>query len=142
MSFTSSNVFVDNIWSKISNRTWLASEPVMGSQIVFLTNKFGEKKAIFQLHGSGCYVIKTEIYNVEINGNFIILTSAEKLLIDTASNLSLGYYYSEIDDRLTGIASNINYHVDSEEPIIYKLCNKKVNVDSLRNDTITFRNFK
>lgn len=138
---TVSNSFVDDIWSKIENKTWFSQDPILGSQIVFLKNKFDEKKAIIQLHGSGCIVISTIIYDVEINNNIIELTFSESTQNENKENQILKFQYSDQNKQLNEIEGKLSYKIISEEPLIYKLCAKKVDIEALKNDTITMNNF-
>ena len=138
---TLSYTYTDDTWSKIENKTWFSIEPGMGSQIVFLKNKFDEKKAIFQFHGSGCVVIATIIYDVEINNKIIKLTVSESVHNENIENQVLEFEYSDQNKQLNAIEAKLNYKIFSEEPLVYKLCAQKVDIEALKNDTITKNNF-
>lgn len=139
---TLSNSYIQDTWGKIENKTWYSPKPTFGSQIVFLKNKFDEKKAIFQLHGSGCYVIATQIYDVEINDNLIKLTSDDPDEVNKGENQLLVFQYSDQNKQINEIEGKLIYKIFSEEPLIYKLCATKVDVETLKNDTITMNNFR
>ena len=138
---TSSN-FAEDTWENIENKTCFSlQDGIFGAQIVFLNNKFNEHKAIFQLSGSGCYVISTTIYDVDIKNDTIRLKPS---FLKTNYNSELEnkiFILLKDDNILQSIKGDIKYHISSEEPIIYKLCNQKVNIESLKNDTITYENF-
>ena len=141
MLLTSSN-FADDIWSKIENKTWVSKEiGAYGAQIVFLNNKFGEKRAIFQLQGSGCYVIATEVFNVDIINDTIKLENSDSILDNSSGLNSSIFIFSDEENILLDVTDTSKYYIISEEPLLYKLCSKKVDIEALKNDTITINNF-
>jgi len=138
---TSSN-FINDTWSKIENKTWVSQKAgIYGAQIVFLKNKFGEKKAIFQLQGSGCYVISTKVFNVAVIKDTIELVCSDSKLVNSGVSIKELFIFSDEEKMLQNVTDSSKYYITSDEPLVYKLCSKKVDIETLRNDTITLNNF-
>jgi hypothetical protein len=68
-----------NSWDSIKDKTWIFMRDFQSNQYVFYETINGLKKAIFQVNGSGRCAILSLIYDVELNGDTIILKNELKL---------------------------------------------------------------
>ena len=59
----------------ILNKTWFSENGFAGHQYVFYRIEGGDIKVIKQIHGSGVCIIKSEIYDVELKGDSLILSN-------------------------------------------------------------------
>ena len=133
----------NNTWKKIENKTWFSlQDGIFGAQIVFLKNKFNEKKAILQLYGSGCIVISTFIFDVDIKNDSINLKSSYPVASDTITFGNNTFIYSNEDDMFRTTDEKIKYYIRFHKPHVYKLCYQEVNIEELKSDTITMNDFR
>jgi hypothetical protein len=68
-----------NTWNSIKDKTWIAKKDFPTNQYVFFETTNGLKKAVFQINGSGRCAVLSLIYDVEMNGDTIILKNELKL---------------------------------------------------------------
>ncbi len=73
-TFTIANV------DTILNKTWFSESGIAGHQYVFFQAESGKFKAIKQILGSGICLIKSEIYDLEIKEDSLILDNGRDLI--------------------------------------------------------------
>lgn len=82
-----------DVWQRIADKTWITFDHTdLGRQLVFIQDADGNKKAISQQYGSGCYVVSTVISAVSMRGDSIQLSGGK----DGSSYL----YFNENDSTL------------------------------------------
>lgn len=114
VTLTSSNI-TPKTWNYITGRTWFSRNGFAGEQIVFFESVNGLKRAIRQIHGSGVYIVATEIYDVEVIQDTI-------LLIFCPSNQKIRHIkliYNETEFTLSANSDSLTYKISSDKPIIY-----------------------
>lgn len=133
MSFQILPVFGSDIFEKISNKTWFEESGFAGVSIVFMKIESGQIKAIRQINGSGVPVIATEIYDVEIRQDTILLLNSSN---GKTKKKSKNDFYT-YNDRQGLIRNGKQLRILFEEPIIYvwtekrKIIDTRVNVNKL-----------
>lgn len=133
MSFQMLTVFGNDIFVKISNKTWFEENGFAGVSIVFLKTESGQIKAIRQINGSGVPVVATEIYDVEIRQDTIYLSNSQSRQTKEKPKSNF-YTYNE---RQGLIKNGKKLRILFEEPIIYvwtekrKISDTRVNVNKL-----------
>lgn len=140
-----------NIFEKISNKTWFESNGFGGVTVVYLKTENGQIKALRQINGSGIPVVFTETYNVEIKQDTIFLKSSRETTVDKEN---IFYVYNE---SLGLLKKDTLLMKLFNEPIIYVstekggTLNKQLNVrqlnkisvlrnELLANDSVYFLN--
>lgn len=114
VTLTSSN-FKPKTWNYIAEKTWFSSNGFAGEQLIFYESVNGLKRAIRQIHGSGVYIVATEIYDVEAIQDTI-------LLIFCPSNQKIRYIkliYNETELTLSTNSDSLTYKISSDKPIVY-----------------------
>jgi len=66
-----------DIWSEINESTWFQDNGFAGQSYVFYEDSLGLKRCVFQVHGSGFYVVFRDYVDMEI-------TTDEKIIIGNA----------------------------------------------------------
>lgn len=94
-----------NPWDSIKEKTWIAKKDFPTNQYVFYETINGLKKAIFQINGSGRCAILSLIYDVEMNGDTIILKNELKL-------------DNSILDKRESIKTSKNLYINNESTIV------------------------
>jgi len=113
-TLTSSNI-APKTWDYITEKTWFSRNGFAGEQIVFYESVNGVKRAIRQIHGSGVYVVATEIYDVEVIQDTILLT----LCPDNQKIRHIKLIYNKTDFSLIANSDSLTYKISSDKPIVY-----------------------
>lgn len=114
VTLTSSNI-APKTWNYIAEKTWFSRNGFAGEQIVFYESVNGVKRAIRQIHGSGVYIVATEIYDVEVIQDTILMTPFQE-------NQRTGHIkliYNETDFILMTNSDSLTYKIFSDQPIVY-----------------------
>lgn len=113
-----------NPWDTIKEKTWIAEKEFPTNQYVFYETNSGLKKAIFQINGSGRCAILSLIYDVEINGDTIILKNELKLdnsILDKRENIKTSKaLYIKNKSTITSIDLSLEYRKAFNEA---RICN-------------------
>ena len=105
MSLIYNGMVFGNPWDSIKEKTWIAKKDFPTNQYVFYETINGLKKAIFQINGSGRCAILSLIYDVEMNGDTIILKNELKL-------------DNSILDKRESIKTSKNLYINNESTIV------------------------
>jgi hypothetical protein len=129
----------------LTNKTWFNKSGFTGHSYVFYQLKGGDMKAIKQIHGSGVCAIASEIYDIEIKGDSLILFNGLNLNsgeISTTNNLFFDNETSELKEN------NEPLILFSPKPLIYnwatsEICdqvdfNRLLNIDIKKNEVYDF----
>ncbi|HEX2919673.1 MAG TPA: hypothetical protein VHO50_00770 [Bacteroidales bacterium] len=60
------SISISSLWSKINETTWFQDNGFAGQSYVFYEDHLGKKRCIYQLHGSGLYVVIRDCTDFEI----------------------------------------------------------------------------
>jgi hypothetical protein len=114
VTLTSSNI-APKTWNSIAEKTWFSRNGFAGEQIVFYESVNGLKRAIRQIHGSGVYIVATEIYDVGVTQDTITLTYCP----DNQKIRNIKLIYNETNFTLTANSDSLTYKIFSDKPIVY-----------------------
>lgn len=114
VTLTSSN-FEPKTWNYIAEKTWFSSSGFAGEQLIFYESVNGIKRAIRQIHGSGVYIVATEVYDVEVIQDTILVT----LCPDNHRIRHIKLIYNETNFNLTDNSDSFTYKISSDKPIVY-----------------------
>lgn len=124
-----------DVFQLVSNKTWIENEGIAGTSIVFYETDTKLKKAIRQLQGSGVYIVNSEIYDVKVNGNKLVLFDGLNLV--TSEKLEeINYYFDKEKEIL--IRNDKPLSVYFEQSTLYDWINlpnftgKEIDVNKLK----------
>ena len=123
--FQTLTIFGDDIFIRISNKTWFEDNGFAGTSLVFYKTDNGLIKSIRQINGSGVPVVSSGIYDVEIRQDTIYLFNG--LNLKTSEKLiDLSYTF----DKNLGLLliKEKSLRIIHDEPILYAWTNKRKNV--------------
>ena len=104
---------ISNIWSKINETTWFQDNGFAGQSYVFFEDSLGRKRCIFQLHGSGFYVVFRDYADFEIIGSRIIkinnteYTLHESFLVSDSGTMRLFSHKPLVYNRMGLVDINL-----------------------------------
>lgn len=131
----------EHVFQLVDNKTWIETEGIAGTSIVFYETETKLKKAIRQLQGSGVYIVNSEIYDVKVNGNSLILFNGLNLV--TSEKLEeINYYYDKEKEIL--IRNDKRLSVYFEQPTLYDWINlpnysgKEIDINKLKKIVIEY----
>lgn len=103
-------------FGKIAHKTWMEDKGFAGTSIIFYKTGNGLQKAIRQINGSGIPVISSELYDIEIRKETILLLNG--LNLKTSEKLADIIYNF---DKNTGqlFAKESPLRITHEEPVLY-----------------------
>ncbi len=128
-----------DLFQSINNKTWFETEEFAGASIVFYETATKLKKAIRQIQGSGVYITSSEIYDVKLDGNKLILFNGLNL-ISSEKLADINYFYDKEKEIIT--KNNKPLEVYTEELILYDWKNlpnytgKRIDLNKLKKITI------
>lgn len=112
--FLTATLSIANV-DTILNKTWFSESGFAGHQYVFFQTESGKFKAIKQIHGSGVCVIKSEIYDLEIKEDSLILENGRDLISGARTTTpKLVFDESKFEIR----AGEMQMRILSEDPVI------------------------
>jgi hypothetical protein len=127
-------VFGQNIFEKISSKTWLEENGFAGVAVVFVKTDKDQLKVFRQTNGSGVPVVATEVFDVEIRQDSIFLLKNKKQQQESNTE-RLIYIYS---DKQGLLRNGQPLRITLNEPLIYLFTENKQGIGkSINTHTIT-----
>lgn len=114
----------EEIFTKIENKTWFENSGFSGTSIIFYKTSNGLLKAIRQINGSGIPVISSEIYDVEIRRDSILLLNG----LNLKSSQKVGNYYYLFNSKTGYLFKNdTQLKILSTKSVLYTWTDKRKN---------------
>lgn len=105
------SIDIADLFQSVNNKTWIEGDGFTGSSIIFYETDTKLKKAIRQLQGSGVYITSSEIYDVEVDGNKLILFNGLNL-VSSEPLEAINYYYDKEKEVITRNNKPLEVYVD------------------------------
>jgi hypothetical protein len=112
-----------DIWSEINETTWFEENGWAGQSYVFYEDSLGNKRCIFQIHGSGVYVVSRDFIEIQLVGIRMI---------------KIGDNVYELGDS-SMVAGSSALALFSNEPLVYDRL-KPVNIALVKSSRFNVRN--